>query len=88
MTEKRSVSFNQYTIEIVGKAAEMWPESADNFSGLVQSIIADWDRIRAGGGGKTQRINERLDRHESLLLYHSELLRRLCEQSGVEVPNV
>jgi len=51
MVEKRSVSFNEYTIGIIKKAEQIWPENADNFSRLIQSIIVDWWRLRGEVGG-------------------------------------
>lgn len=82
MSEKKSVSFNEHTLGIVGKAAIVWPEYADNFSGLVQAIIADWDRGRSEGG-KFQRLNARIDNMETVQASHTLMLKLLCEKVGV-----
>jgi len=76
--ERKTITVNQEIAAIIEKAAGVWPELAHNTSALIGKIIADWDRIRAEGGGKGQQINARLDRHEEMLNAHTAMLERIC----------
>ena len=76
--DRKTITINEEIIAIIGRAAIVWPELSHNTSALIGKIIADWDRIRAEGGGKTQQINARLDRHEELLSTHTMILNRIC----------
>lgn len=54
--ERTTISLNPYTVEILNKAAAMWPEFATR-SELMRKILADWDRLRnEPGGGRMARI--------------------------------
>jgi Arc/MetJ-type ribon-helix-helix transcriptional regulator len=68
--ERITVRLNEYALQVLGKAAAIWPEF-DNRSELVRKVIADWDRLRnENGGGRTARIaalETRADDHERRL---------------------
>lgn len=59
--ERTTIRLNPYTVEVLDKAARLWPEF-DSRSELIRKILADWDRIRneGNGGGRMARI-ERLE---------------------------
>ena len=67
MAVKKSVSFNDYCWGEVQRAAKLWPEHADNLSGLVCKIIAEWGRSMSGGG-KTERVISRIDSAEMRII--------------------
>lgn len=74
---RQTVYLNDYTMDVIEKAREVWPEVGDNLSEVIRKIIADWDRIRANGGGKVQQLSTRLDRHEMLLML-------ICRKLGID----
>ena len=74
---RQTVYLNQHTLDIVEKAKTVWPETGDNVSEIIRKIIADWDRIREGGGGRMTQLSTRLDRHEMLLML-------ICQKLGIE----
>lgn len=55
--ERTTISLNPYTVEILHKAAALWPEFATR-SELIRKILADWDHLRERNGGRTTRIEK------------------------------
>ena len=89
---KKAFSMNQFTIDIIDEAGEVWPELAGNRSALLGKIVADWKYNREGDSkrGSLKRIEEQLagvgavvsiiDERQSLLV---EMMRQLV-QGGVQ----
>ena len=59
---KKAFSMNQFTIDIIDEAGEVWPELAGNRSALLGKIVADWKYNREGDSkrGSLRRIEEML----------------------------
>jgi hypothetical protein len=51
----------------MGRAENLWPEFQGNRSALIRKILADWDHIRNEKGGRTERLEKRMDQHDRLL---------------------
>lgn len=64
---KTAVSLNQHTLEILARAELLWPEFSNNRSAIIRKIIADWDRNRNEKGGRTERLEKRMNEHDRLL---------------------
>lgn len=83
---KRAFSMNQFTIDAIDAAGEVWPELAGNRSALLGKIVADWKYNREGDSkrGSLRRIEEQLvnvdgvlaviDERQSLIV---EMMRQL-----------
>lgn len=90
---KKAFSMNQFTIDIIDGAGEVWPELAGNRSALLGKIVADWKRSREENSksGSLKRIELQLvnvgdvltviDERQSLLV---EMMRQLVG-AGYEV---
>lgn len=68
MEKRTTIRLNTYALSAVDRAADLWPEHADNLSELIRKIIADWSRLRdEHSGGRMARIvalEARADDHD------------------------
>lgn len=79
---RQSVRLNKYTATILrNRAAPMWPELEDNVTGLINKIIADWDRMRDENGGRHTQTNVRLDRYE-------RILKKICDKLEIDLETI